>query len=414
MGEKVFGLLGRSLKHSYSLPIHKALGNAAYRLIELEPNELEPFLRREDIGGLNVTIPYKRDVMAYCDVISPEAAEIGSVNTIVRGADGKLRAWNTDAYGFEYLARRSGIGFFGRKTVILGSGGASLTVQAAARRLGATQVTVISRSGRDNYENLRLHRDAEIVVNATPVGMYPGTGASPANLREFPACAGVVDLIYNPCRTALMMQAEALGISHAGGLAMLVAQAKAAEEYFFGVPIPDAENESIFRQIRRQTENIVLIGMPGSGKSTVGKALSALTRRQCVDIDEEIVRAAGRSIPEIFAQSGEEEFRRLEREETAKAGRESGKIIVTGGGAVKDGCNYPSLRQNGRIYHLERGLAQLARDGRPLSEGADLAALYRERLPLYTRFRDAVVHNNGAAEKTAEEIWRDFCENTGD
>ncbi|MPM17841.1 Shikimate dehydrogenase (NADP(+)) [bioreactor metagenome] len=414
MAEKIYGLLGRSLKHSYSVPIHKALGNAAYRLIELEPNELEAFLRREDIGGLNVTIPYKRDVMPYCGVISPEAEEIGSVNTIARRADGRLCAWNTDAYGFAYLARRAGIDFSGRKTVILGSGGASRAVQAAARQLGASQVTVISRSGKDNYENLSRHRDAEIVVNATPVGMYPGTGASPVDLREFPACVGLIDLVYNPHRTALLMQAEALGICHSGGLAMLVAQAKAAEEYFFGIPIPDTENERIFRQIRRQTENIVLVGMPGCGKSTVGAALAKLTGREAVDIDAEIVKAAGRSIQEIFTQCGEEEFRRLEREETAKVGRESGKIIVTGGGVVKDERNYPSLRQNGRIYHLTRDLTRLAREGRPLSKGADLAALYRERLPMYTRFRDTVIDNNGTARKAAEEVWREFCENTGD
>lgn len=414
MAENIYGLLGRSLKHSYSVPIHRALGNAAYRLIELEPQELEAFLRQEDIGGLNVTIPYKRDVMPYCDVISPEAEEIGSVNTIARGSDGRLCAWNTDAYGFAYLARRAGIDFSGRKAVILGSGGASLTVQAAARQLGSSQVTVISRNGDNNYENLSRHRDAEIVVNATPVGMYPGTGASPVDLREFPACAGVIDLIYNPHRTALLMQAEALGIPHSGGLAMLVAQAKAAEEHFFGVPIPDTENERIFRKIRRQTENIVLIGMPGCGKSTVGTALSKLTGRKTVDIDAEITTTAGRSIPEIFRQWGEEEFRRLEREETAKAGRESGKIIVTGGGVVKDERNCPSLRQNGRIYHLTRDLTRLAREGRPLSEGADLAALYRERLPMFTRFGDAVIDNNGTAERAAAEVWREFCENIGD
>jgi len=414
MAEKIYGLLGRSLKHSYSVPIHKALGNDVYRLIELEPDELEVFLRRKDIGGLNVTIPYKRDVMPFCSVISPEGEAIGSVNTLVRKADGRLCAWNTDAYGFEYLAKRAGIGFTGRKAVILGSGGASLTVQAAARQLGASQITVISLSGKDNYENLHRHRDAEILVNATPVGMYPDTGVSPVDLSDFPDCIGVIDLIYNPRRTALLMQAEALGIPHSDGLSMLVAQAKAAEEHFFDISIPEPENERILRQLRREMENIILVGMPGCGKSTVGAALSKLTGREAIDIDAEIVKAAGRSIPEIFAQSGEEEFRRLEREMTAKAGKESGKIIMTGGGVVKDERNYPSLHQNGSIYHILRDLKKLTRAGRPLSEGADLAALYRERLPMYARFRDAAIDNNGTAEDAAKEVWREFCENTGD
>ena len=414
MAGLVYGLLGRKLGHSWSVPIHEALGCRGYRLIELEPGDLAPFLRRADIGGLNVTIPYKRDVMPLCDEIDPAAADIGSVNTIVRGADGKLRGYNTDIDGFDYMAGRAGIGFAGKKVVVLGSGGASLTAQAAVRRAEAREVVVVSRSGPDHYGNLDRHTDADIVVNTTPVGMYPGNGAAPVDLTAFPKCRGVLDVIYNPRRTALLLQAESLGIPCSDGLPMLVAQAKRAEEHFFGKSIPDSENRRILALLRRETENIVLIGMPGSGKSTVGALLSELTGREAIDIDRRIADRAGCSIPEIFARGGEAEFRRLEREETAKAGALSGKILLTGGGVVKTPENRAALRQNGRVYHLLRSLEALPTDGRPLSQGADLAAMWRQREPLYRAFRDISVDNNGPAADTARAIWRDFCEVSGD
>ena len=414
MGERVCGLLGRKLGHSWSVPIHEALGCRGYRLIELEPEELAPFLRRADIGGLNVTIPYKRDVMPLCGEIDPAAADIGSVNTIVRGADGVLRGYNTDIDGFIYMARRAGITLAGKKVVVLGTGGASLTAQAAARRAGAREIAVISRSGPDNYGNLHRHADAEVLVNTTPVGMYPGNGAAPVDLTAFPQCRGVLDVVYNPRRTALLLQAEELGIPCCDGLPMLVAQAKRAEEHFTGRAIADSENERILSQLRREMGNIVLIGMPGCGKSTVGRLLADLTGREAVDIDQQIALRAGCSIPEIFARGGEAEFRALEREETARAGALTGKILLTGGGAVKTPENYGALRQNGRIYHLLRDLGTLPTDGRPLSQGADLQAMWRQREPLYRRFRDVTMDNNGPAEDTAAVIWRDFCEHSGD
>lgn len=413
MEDCIYGLLGRKLGHSWSVPIHAALGCQGYRLIELEPEELGAFLSRQDIGGLNVTIPYKRDVMACCDVIDDAAQAIGSVNTLVCRSDGKLYAWNTDAAGFCWMAKRAGISFQGQKAIILGSGGASLTAQAMARRLDAREVVVVSRSGENNYNNLERHADAEILVNTTPVGMYPNTGVSPVDLTRFPHCKGVLDVIYNPRRTALLLQAEALGIPCSDGLPMLVAQAKAAEEHFFDKAIPDSENERILAMLRQETANIVLIGMPGSGKTTVGEALAALSGREALDIDQRIVARAGCSIPEIFAQGGEAAFRALEREETAEAGKLSGKIILTGGGVVKDPRNYGSLHQNGRIYHLIRDLNHLPTDGRPLSQTTDLSVMWAERAPLYARFRDAVIDNNGAVEHTAAAIWRDFCENSG-
>ena len=413
MAEKIFGLLGRKLGHSWSVPIHAALGCKGYRLIELEPEALEGFLRQPDIGGLNVTIPYKRDVMPFCDVIDPMAQAIGSVNTLTRRADGKLYAFNTDAAGFCWMAERAGISFAGKKTVVLGSGGASLTAVACAKKLGAREVVVISRSGEHNYDNLGRHADADIVVNTTPVGMYPNNGAAAVDLTAFPKCSGVLDVVYNPRRTALLLQAEELGIPCSDGLPMLVAQAKAAEEHFFEKSIPDSENERILAQLRRECTNIVLIGMPGCGKTTVGQALAKLTGREAVDVDQRIVARAGCSIPEIFARDGEAAFRALEREETAEAGKLSGKIILTGGGVIRDQRNYGPLHQNGRIYHLIRDLDSRPADGRRVSRSTDLHALWGRRAPFYARVRDAAIENSGTVEETAAAIWRDFCENSG-
>ena len=408
MSEKIFGLLGRKLAHSYSAPIHRELGIENYSLIELEPDELETFMRREDIGALNVTIPYKRDALKICDWVSDEAREVGSVNTVVRSSDGRLYGYNTDVYGFLYMADRANIDFHGKKTVIFGSGGASLTAVYAATLRGASEVIVISRNGENNYKNLHLHSDAEVIVNATPVGMYPETSASPASLGLFPKCVGVLDMIYNPVRTVLLIEAEKREIPYSNGLPMLVAQAKATEEFFFDRAFPDSEIPRITSALLRETVNIVLIGMPGCGKTTVGTILADMMGRELIDIDAEIVKDTGMTIPEIFEKYGEGYFRELEKAKTAEIGRMHGVIISTGGGVVKDPSNYPSLHGNGFIVHLERELGQLDRGGRPLSAGADLTKMYEERLPMYTAFRDAVCNNSGTARETAEEILRQY------
>ena len=413
MAERIYGLLGARLGHSWSVPIHAALGNDAYQLYELEPPELVPFLRREDIGGLNVTIPYKRDVMPLCDGLHPTAKAIGSVNTIVRQPDGALVGYNTDIDGFLYMAHRAGISLNGKKVVILGTGGASLTAQAAARQARAREIAVISRSGPDDYDHLDRHADAEVLVNTTPVGMFPHTGAAPVDLTRFPRCQGVLDVIYNPRRTALVLQAESLGIPCSDGLPMLVAQAKRAEEHFFRRAIPDQENERILAQLRQETCNIVLIGMPGCGKTTVGQALAALSGREALDLDQQIVEKAGKPIPQIFAEQGEAAFRALEQEVVAEAGKLTGKLLLTGGGVVTIPENYGPLRQNGRIYHLVRDLDALPTEGRPLSQSTDLRALWETRAPLYARFRDVVIQNSGTVQETAQEIWRDFCAHSG-
>lgn len=406
------GLLGEKLGHSYSPAIHAELADYAYKLYEVAPDALAAFLTGGDFDALNVTIPYKKAVIPYCAGLSPIAQRLGSVNVLVRRPDGTLYGDNADAFGFEYLVRHSGVDIAGKKALVLGNGGASATVQAVLAQLGA-RVTVISRSGEDNYTNLGRHADAQVIVNTTPVGMYPNTGKAAVDLRQFPQCALVLDVVYNPARTALLLQAETLGIPCSDGLPMLVAQAKAAEEHFFDRTIADSENERILAQLRREMTNLVLIGMPGSGKSAVGAALAALTGREAIDIDARIAEKAGCSIPEIFAKGGEAAFRALEREVTAACGALSGKLLLTGGGVVKTPENYAALHQNGRIYQLLRPMELLPTDGRPLSQGADLAAMWAERAPLYERFRDAAIDNSGTVEQTAQAIWRDFCENSG-
>ena len=425
--EKLYGLLGRTLGHSWSAPIHKALGCEGYRLMELEPEALEGFLRREDVGGLNVTIPYKRDVMKYCDFLDPAAEAIGSVNTLVR-REGKLCGYNTDIDGFLYMLRRADISLAGKKVVILGSGGASLTAQAAAKREGAREIAVVSRSGPDNYENLPdRHGDAEALVNTTPVGMWPHMDGAPVDLRLLPAVTDVADVVYNPGRTNLLLQAEELNrwnpspggelgepvtrsIRYTGGLPMLVHQAKRAEELFFGRSIPDEETEKITARLWRDQTNLVLVGMPGSGKTTVGQALARLSGKPFVDLDEEIVKRAGKPIPDIFAQEGEGAFRQIEHAVLTEACSRGGQIIATGGGAVLWSENRAAMRRTGRVYRLRRRLEDLPTEGRPLSRAGGLEEMERLRDPLYTAAADKEIWNGTSPAETAGEIWRDFYE----
>ncbi|MBE6949372.1 MAG: shikimate kinase [Ruminococcaceae bacterium] len=410
--KRIYGLLGRKLGHSYSPLIHKELGNPDYRLIELEPENLADFLKNEDIGGLNVTIPYKLDVMPYCR-LSPEAEKIGAVNTIVN-RNGQLWGYNTDRDGFQYMVQKAGIDMKDKKVLVLGSGGASRTAVHCSESLGAREVVVISRSHpENNYDNLAKHADGEVIINCTPVGMFPKNGESPVDLAVFPKCCGVVDVIYNPLRTKLIMQAEKLGIPHIGGLHMLTAQAKRAAELFFDKEIPDSENDAITAKITQSCENIVLIGMPGGGKSTVGKLLGKLTGRPVYETDDMIVETSGKTIPKIFAQDGEEIFRQLEHQVICEAGKKSGSIIITGGGVVTRPENYEPLHQNGRIYEITRDIEKLAMGGRPLSTGREaLYAMYEKRHPLYVKFRDCQAENEHDAMETAQWIWRDFSENS--
>ena len=398
------GLLGEKLGHSYSPQIHSMLADYEYKLFEKSPEELEAFLKSGEFDGLNVTIPYKKAVMPYCAELSPTAAQIGSVNTIVRRSDGSLYGDNTDAFGFENLIVHNGIEVKGKKALVLGTGGASVTAQAVLKNLGASEVVVISRRGEDNYENIAKHRDAEIIANTTPVGMYPNNGKAAVDLEMFPKLSGVLDVVYNPARTALLLQAERLGIPCAGGLYMLVSQAKRSCELFTGKSIPDSEIDRIERVLLHQMQNIVIIGMPGSGKTTVSTMLAEKLGRKIFDTDTMVAEKAGVTIPEIFAAQGEAGFRRLETEATAEVGKLSGNIISTGGGVVTVAENYELLHQNGVIVWIERDTNKLARDGRPISLSSDLNELYAARLPLYERFADIKADNNGDINDTVNAI----------
>lgn len=396
------GLLGRKLGHSYSPQIHAHLGDYPYTLFEKEPEEIETFLKTEDFTGINVTVPYKKAVIPYLDQLTPVAQKMGAVNTIVR-RDGKLIGHNTDPFGFLTMVTASGLQVAGKKVLVLGSGGASNTVVAVLEDIGA-QVVIISRSGENNYENLHLHRDAAVIVNTTPVGMYPHVGVSPINLDLFPNLEGVLDLIYNPARTQLLLDAESKGLVAVNGLLMLVAQAKESAQWFLNREISQEKIPEVHGLLRRQMENIILIGMPGSGKSTVGAIFAKKTGRQLVDADSYLAEKAGKSIPGIFAEGGEAAFRALETDVLAELGMQSGLILATGGGCVTRGENYPLLHQNGTIFCLTRDLQKLPTDGRPLSQATKLAEMYQIRKPLYDRFADHFIDNNGSPEAAAQDI----------
>ncbi|HBJ17655.1 MAG TPA: shikimate kinase [Clostridiales bacterium] len=397
------GLLGRKLGHSYSPQIHALLGDYSYDLFEKERSELENFLKNGDFTGLNVTIPYKKDVIPYLSQLSPAAKKMGAVNTILRRPDGTLYGHNTDYFGFTSLVRHAGLPVAGKKVLVLGSGGASNTVTAVLTELGADAV-VISRSGENNYGNLQRHEDAAVIVNATPVGMYPSTGVSPVDLKLFPQLEGVLDVIYNPARTQLLLDAEALHIPCANGLWMLVAQAKESAEYFTGTSIDDAVIANIHGNLAARMTNIILVGMPGCGKSTVGALLAEKLGRKLMDADEEIIRLAGKPIPAIFAEDGEAVFRDWETKALSRLGKQSTLVIATGGGCVTQPQNAPLLHQNGTIFWLKRDISKLPTDGRPLSQANPLDAMFAKRAPMYAAFADHAVSNDGAVEDTVAAI----------
>ena len=399
----VCGLLGQKLGHSYSPAIHQMLGKYSYRLMEVPPQELESFLEQGAFSGINVTIPYKKAVLPYCKTLSQQAKLLGSVNTIIRQTDGSLYGDNTDYYGFSKMLRRSGLDVGGKKVLVLGSGGASATVQAVLHQAGA-QVVVISRQGENNYENLHLHQDAYALVNTTPVGMYPLNGQSPVDLMKLPNLKGVLDLIYNPARTALLLQAQQLGLVTENGLYMLVAQAKKAAELFTGRAIADSVLDSIYARLSYNMENIVLIGMPGSGKSSIAVALGDLLGREVADSDALIEEMAGMPIPDIFSRQGEDAFRELETQALQKLCARSGIIIATGGGCVKREENWSILRQNSKIYWILRDLELLPLNGRPISQQTGVQELFAQRKPLYEALANHSVENNTTVLEAAQII----------
>lgn len=381
------GLIGGKLGHSYSPVIHRKLGDYAYDLWELAEEEVGAFVRSDRYHAMNVTIPYKKTVMPFLDEISPEAMRIGAVNTITRTQDGKLRGDNTDYYGFCQMLSALHLTLTGKKVMILGNGGASATAQAVTMDQGAAEMRVIAHK-ENTPETMAKYTDTQVIINCTPVGMYPNNGVSPVSLDYFPHLEGVLDMIYNPARTKLLLDAESRGIPCINGLIMLVAQAKRASELFFDATIDDSVIPAITEQIDRDAKNIVLIGMPGSGKSTLGKALAELTGRTFVDTDAMVVARTGRSIPTIFAEDGEKCFRQIERDCVAEVTKEHGLIIATGGGAPVQAGAEELLRQNSRVLYLRRDVTALPTDGRPLSQSGNLTEMEKVRTPIYRRLCD--------------------------
>ena len=403
-----YGLIGEKLGHSFSKIIHEKLADYTYELCPLAKDELDAFMTAKQFKAINVTIPYKQDVIPYCDVLDDSAKRIGVVNTIVN-RDGKLFGYNTDFAGFLYNLNAHGITLKDKKVMICGSGGTCKTVTAVAEYMGAKEILVVSRSKKENavtYEECIRHKDVDVVVNASPKGMYPDNGESPLDLSNFPNCKAVVDVIYNPLKTRLLQQAEQLGMKAVNGLEMLVAQAKFAVEHFLSTEIENDKIDQITLELLKQLTNIVLIGMPSSGKTLTGKALCKYIDKTVVDTDAVIVERSGMSIKEMFARHGEAYFRQWEHDVIEEFSKQNGLIIATGGGAIKNEENIQNLKQNGIVMFIDRDLEHLlVTDDRPLSKDANaVAKLYEERYPLYTKYGDLRVPNNYPMEISQQEL----------
>ena len=397
------GLIGEKLGHSFSTLIHNQLADYSFVLREVEKDKLGEFLRSDELDAFCVTIPYKKDVIPYLEEISPEAKAIGAVNVVVRGKKNKLYGYNTDYFGFDYMIEAAGVNVTGKKAIVFGTGGASLTVCTVLRDKNVRELAVIGIE--DNTpENIAKHADAEIVINATPVGMYPHNGKSPVDLALFPQCEAVLDVVYNPARTELVLEAERRGIVAVSGLSMLVAQAAKGFEHFTGDRYEDGCIERIISTISQNTRNIILVGMPGCGKSTVGKLLASSLGRDFFDADDEFTSMHKITPAEAINTLGEEQFRLMENQTLCQLGKKSGAVIATGGGAVTKEYNYAPLHQNGVIVFLERELDKLPTNGRPLSQKGSLKELYHKRIDSYIRFADLRVESTEVPEKTVEAI----------
>lgn len=397
------GLIGEKLGHSFSEMIHREIADYPYELIELSPCEVGDFVKSRTLDAYNVTVPYKKTVMPFLDYISPEAKAIGAVNTIVCGKNGKLYGYNTDHFGFSYMLDVSKIEVSGKKVIVFGAGGASATVCTVLRERGVRELTVIG-SKDNNGSVLKSHYDAEIIINTTPVGMYPKNGYSPVDLSLFPLCEGVLDVIYNPSKTKLLLDAEKRGLPHINGLSMLVAQAVKAFEFFTGDPADYSICDNIIKLLEFNTKNIILIGMPGCGKSTVGKTVAEKLSRPFYDADKCFCEFFGKTPADVIREDGEEKFRQMEHEIAEQLGKISGAVIATGGGIVTRSYNYDSLHQNGTIVFIERKLENLPTNGRPLSQSNSLESLYNARIDAYRYFADVTVSSTEIPGNTAELI----------
>lgn len=402
---KPFGLLGRKLSHSISPEIHNLLCDYEYVLFEREPDELDEFFEKREFSGLNVTIPYKKDVIKYCSELSYTAQKIGSVNTITVKPDGTLYGDNSDYFGFSYMIEKSGIEIKDKTVLVLGTGGASLTVKAVLEDMGAKEIISVSRTGEVNYENVYDFKNADVIVNTTPVGMYPNNGERVIDLSRFNALSGCLDLIYNPSLTPFLYDAKNLGVPYANGLTMLVAQAHMSAEKFIDSTIPKEKIEQVVTELASVRQNIVLIGMPGCGKSTVSDLLGKAINREVVDTDALIVHNENRSIPEIFAADGEEYFRAAETKAVSDCTKKSSLVIATGGGAVLKEENRYFLKQNSFIIWLKRDFNRLAMEGRPLSKSLDdIKKIERVRTPIYSSLADVQIEVDDDPQATLAKI----------
>jgi len=406
---KKFGLIGKTLKHSFSKPIHSLLGDYSYELYEIKPEDIKEFVLSGKLDGFNVTIPYKKDVIPYLDYVDERAKAIGAVNTVVY-RNGKVLGFNTDFDGIKYMLDRAGIVVKDKNVLILGSGGTSATARAVATSLGAKSVKILSRTGEINYDNYKdTAKESEVVINTTPVGMYPNNYECKIDLSAFSMLTGVADAVYNPALTKLLYQAKQRGVAYSNGLPMLVAQAKYAMEKFLDVCVSQEVIEPIVKKLSSDMQNVVLIGMPGCGKSTIGKAVASTLNREFIDTDQEIIKKAGMEIAEIFAMKGEEEFRKLESEVLREVGLTTGKVIATGGGVIKNRENYFPLKSNGKIFWIQRSVEKLVTEGRPLSKDRQtVEKLYLERKENYEYFADKKIDNNSELELAVKGVLKNL------
>ncbi len=408
-----YGCIGGHLRHSFSVRIHNELFGYKYELKEIASENLEAFMKAKDFKAINVTIPYKEMVIPYLDFMDEISTNIGAVNTVVN-KNGKLYGYNTDFHGLIALIKKSGVDISGKKALVLGSGGTSKTAAAVAEHLGAKEILKVSRSEKEGHitydDAYAFHTDAEIIINTTPCGMYPNISGSALEVSDFKNLEGVFDAVYNPLRSELVLNAQKRGIKAIGGLYMLVAQAAYAAEKFVEKSVPEGQIERIYTELYKEKENIVLIGMPTSGKTTVGKIIAEKTGKEFIDIDEEIVRLFGRPIPDIFKELGESGFREIEKNVTETISGRQNAVIATGGGVVLNEKNVENLKKNGRIYFIDRPLESLVTTpDRPLSSNRiDLERRYRERYQIYKESTDFAVSGDKSPEQFAEEIIKEF------
>lgn len=408
------GMIGESQTQEITKRIHELFGSYDYKLLGMPSEGLESFLSRRDFKCLDVAAPYQQEIVKFCDMLSSAASEIGLVNAIVIDSSNRLCGYNTEPNGILYMAKKANISLLEKKVLILGNDSTASSVKAAVRRSRAREIAVVPVDAMSSEGQLLAHCDAEVIINTTATGMYPNNGSAPIELDQFPRCFGVMDIINNPLKSALILAAKEKGIPATGGLPMLVGQAKQSCELFTGEEKSNRQTDEILKAMYRQLTNIVLIGMPGCGKTELGKLIAQKLDREHFDVDQLAVDRIGMPIPELFKLQGEAAFRRLETEVIEDTGKHRGIVLSTGGGSLLAKRNYWPLKQNSIIVFIERALVDLPSDGRPLSGGLEvLQKLYKERLPYYQRNSDYCVENQGTMEQTAEEIMEVLYETAG-